>query len=91
MIILEKLTTTIQIQTAVNPPQAQMVTGSGLKFDYKNVAGVNNLDDPAVKSSEEDEEKDKKREVKHMQLHHSSSTVSTQTYRRVGSSGDRSL
>lgn len=91
MIILEKLTTTIQIQKAVNPTQVQMVTGSGLKFDYKNVAGVNNLDDPAVKSSEEDEEKDKKREVKHMQLHRCSNNVSTQTYRRVGSSGDRSL
>lgn len=88
---MEKLTTTIQIQTAVNPPQVQMVTGSGLKLDYKNVAGVNNLDDPAVKSSEEDEEKDKKREVKHMQLHRSSSAESTQTYRRVGSPGDRNL
>jgi len=46
---LEKLNTTIQIQTAINPSQVQMVTGSGLKFDYKNIAGVTNLGDPEVK------------------------------------------
>lgn len=59
-----------------------MVTGSDLKFDYKNMAGVNNLDDPAVKSFEEEE--DKKREVKGIQLYHSFSTESTQTCWRVG-------
>lgn len=58
-VILEKLNT-IQIQTAVNPTQVQMVTGSDLKFDYKNMAGVNHLDDPAVKSFEEEEENKKR-------------------------------
>lgn len=87
-VILEKLNT-IQIQTAVNPTQEQMVTGSDLKFNYKNIAGVNHLDDPAVKSFEEEE--DKKREVKHMQLYDSFSTESTQTCWSVGSSGNRTL
>lgn len=48
MVILEKRNRTIQIQTAVNSAQVQMVTGSDLKFDYKKIAGVNNLGDPAV-------------------------------------------
>lgn len=77
MVILEKLNTTIQIQTAVNSAQVQMVTGSDLKFDYKKIAGVNNLDDPAFKSSGEDKEIDRKRQAEHMQLHHSFCTEST--------------
>lgn len=57
-VILEKLNI-IQIQTAVNPTQVQMVTGSDLKFNYKNIAGVNHLDDPAVKSFEEEDRKER--------------------------------
>lgn len=53
---MEKLSTTIPIQTAVNPTPVQVVTVSDLKFDYQNIAGVNNLDDPAVKCLEEEEE-----------------------------------
>lgn len=68
----------------------QTVTGSDLKFDYKKIAGVNNLDDPAVKSSGEDKEIDRKRQAEHTQLHHSFCSTSIQTYWRADSSGDRS-
>lgn len=51
---MEKPSTTIPIQTAVNPTPVQVVTVSDLKFDYQNIAGVNNLDDAAVKSLEEE-------------------------------------
>lgn len=58
-VLLEKLSTTICIQTAVNPTQVYMVTGSDWRCDYKKRAGVNNLDDPAGKSFEEEEEEDR--------------------------------